>query len=67
MYSPGDIVDLNDRLFGWRGVYTVMPTQSVTSLIKIKNQGTGSQQFVSADRLRKGRLSQFFLKGLRPK
>ena len=42
----------------------VMAKKVETPLIKIKNQGTGSQQFVSPDRLRKGRLSQFFLKSL---
>jgi hypothetical protein len=64
MYEPGDIVDLNDGLLGWRGKYIVMAKKVITSLIKIKNQGTNSQQFVSAGRLRKSRLSQFFVKGL---
>jgi hypothetical protein len=64
MYSPGDIVDLDDRIFGWRGRYVVMAKKVDTPLIKIKNMATNSQQFVSADRLRKSRLSQFFLKSL---
>lgn len=66
MYSAGDIVDLNDRIFGWRGQYIVMAKKVDTPLIKIKNMGTNSQQFVSADRLRRGRLSQFFIKSLVP-
>jgi hypothetical protein len=53
-------------MFGWRGQYIVMAKKVDTPLIKIKNQGTGSQQFVSADRLRKSRLSQFFIKSLKP-
>jgi hypothetical protein len=64
MYNVGDIVDLNDRVFGWRGKYVVMVKKTETPLIKIKNQGTGSQQFVSADRLRLSRLPQFSLKSL---
>jgi hypothetical protein len=65
-YNVGDIVDLNDLMFGWRGQYIVMAKKVDTPLIKIKNQGTGSQQFVSADRLRKSRLSQFSIKSLKP-
>jgi hypothetical protein len=64
MYSPGDIVDLDDRIFGWRGRYLVMVKKIDTPLIKIKNMATNSVQFVSPDRLRKSRLSQFFLKSL---
>jgi hypothetical protein len=64
MYSPGDIVDLDDRVFGWRGQYIVMAKKVDTPLVKIKNMATNSQQFVSPDRLRKSRLSQFFLKSL---
>lgn len=65
MYEPGDIVDLFDTTFQqWRGRYIVLPKKVVTELIKIKNLGTNSQQFVRAKRLRKGRLSQFFLKSL---
>jgi hypothetical protein len=37
-----------------------------TPLVKIRNLATGSQQFVSPDRLRKSRLSQFFIKSLMP-
>jgi len=65
-YNPGDIVDLNDLMFGWRGKYVVMPKKVETPLVKIKNQGTGSQQFVSPERLRRSRLSQFFIKSLLP-
>jgi hypothetical protein len=66
MFQPGDIVDLNDALFGWRGSYQVVASKVVTELIKIKNVKTGSQQFVKPDRLRKGRLPPFFIKGLQP-
>jgi hypothetical protein len=54
-------VDLNDGNFGWRGKYIVMVKKVETPLIKIKNLGTGSQQFVRAESLRKSRSSQFFL------
>jgi hypothetical protein len=67
MYAPGDIVDLNDLLFGWRGRYIVMAKKTDTPLIKIKNTATNSQQFVSASRLRRSRLSQFFIKSLQIK
>lgn len=67
MFSTGDIVDLNDQLFGWRGQYTVTGMSPDGKLIKIKNCGTGSQQFVSASKLRKSRLSQFFIKSLQGK
>jgi hypothetical protein len=66
MYSTGDIVDLNDLMFGWRGQYIVMAKKVDTPLVKIRNLATGSQQFVSPDRLRKSRLSQFFIKSLMP-
>jgi len=66
MFEPGTIVDLNDHIFGWRGQYKVLPKKAETSLVKIKNLGTNSEQFVSADRLRRSRLSQFFIKGLAP-
>jgi hypothetical protein len=65
MYEPGDIVDLFDTTFKeWRGRYTVMDKRVDSPLVKIKNLGTNSQQFVSPDRLRKGKLGQFFIKGL---
>jgi hypothetical protein len=66
MYSTGDIVDLNDLMFGWRGQYIVMAKKIDTPLVKIRNLATGSQQFVNPDRLRKSRLSQFFIKSLMP-
>jgi hypothetical protein len=66
MYSTGDIVDLNDLMFGWRGQYIVMAKKVDTPLVKIRNLATGSQQFVNPDRLRKSRLSQFFIKSLMP-
>jgi hypothetical protein len=66
MYSTGDIVDLNDLMFGWRGQYIVMAKKVDTPLVKIRNLATGSQQFVSPERLRKSRLSQFFIKSLMP-
>jgi hypothetical protein len=37
MFSTGDIVDLNDQLFGWRGQYTVTGMSPDGKLIKIKN------------------------------
>jgi hypothetical protein len=64
MYNVGDIVDLNDLMFGWRGQYVVVMQKTHFHLVKIKNLGTNSVQFVSPDRLRKSRLSQFFLKSL---
>jgi len=64
MYDIGDIVDLNDQNFGWRGQYTVITQKSNFELIKIQNLGTKSQQFVSPDKLRRSRLSQFFVKSL---
>jgi hypothetical protein len=64
MYNVGDIVDLNDLMFGWRGKYVVVVQKTHFHLVKIKNMGTNSMQFVSPDRLRKSRLSQFFIKGL---
>jgi hypothetical protein len=67
MYLVGEIVDLNDRIMGWRGQYSVMMKIADTPLIKIKNLGTNSQQFVSADRLRKGRLAQFTVKSIQGK
>jgi hypothetical protein len=66
-FSPGDSVDLYDRLFQqWRGAYVVAPQKTDTGLIKIRNTKTGSQQFVRAERLRKGRLAPFFIKTLKP-
>jgi hypothetical protein len=67
MFETGAIVDLNDLLFGWRGQYVVLAKKVDTPLIKIKNMGTNSQQFVSADRLRRSRLPQFFIKSLQLK
>ena len=63
-YPVGTIVDLNDRLFGWRGQYKVLVQKSNFDKVRIQNVATGSQQFVSPDRLRLSRLSQFFLKSL---
>jgi hypothetical protein len=44
-----------------------MAKKADTPLIKIKNMATNSQQFVSASRLRRSRLSQFFIKSLQIK
>lgn len=63
-YPPGTIVDLHDRIFGWRGQYKVLVQKSNFDKVRIQNLGTNSQQFVSPDRLRLSRLSQFFLKSL---
>jgi hypothetical protein len=66
-YNVGDIVDLNDLMFGWRGQYIVVTQKAHFHLVKIKNLGTNSQQFVSPDRLRRSRLQQFFIKSLQIK
>jgi hypothetical protein len=63
-YPVGTIVDLHDRIFGWRGQYKVLVQKSNFDKVRIQNLGTNSQQFVSPDRLRLSRLSQFFLKSL---
>ena len=60
----GTIVDFNDDLFGWRGQYKVVVQKSNFELVKIQNLGSKSQQFVSPDKLRLSRLSQFFIRGL---
>jgi len=64
MFNCGDIVDLRDELFGWRGQYKIVPQKSNFEKVRIQNLGTGSKQFVSPDRLRPSRLPQFFIKGL---
>jgi hypothetical protein len=66
-FDVGTVVDLLDMAFGWRGRYIVMAQKSHFHLVKIRNMGTNSQQFVSPDRLRLSRLSQFFLKSLQGK
>jgi len=63
MLAVGDIVDLNDRNFGWRGIYTIVK-QYDDGKVQIVNNGTKSKQTVSPDRLRKSRLSQFFIRCL---
>jgi hypothetical protein len=63
-FPIGTIVDFNDDLFGWRGQYKVVVQKSNFEHVKIQNLGTKSQQFVSPDKLRLSRLSQFFVKGL---
>jgi hypothetical protein len=63
-FPVGTIVDLDDGLFGWRGQYKVVAQKSNFELVKIQNLGTKSQQFVSPDKLRLSRLSQFFIRGL---
>jgi hypothetical protein len=67
MYNVGDIVDFRDELFGWRGRYVIVTQKTHFHLVKIKNLGTNSMQFVSPDRLRKSRLQQFFIRGLQGK
>ena len=52
---------------GWRGQYKVLTQKSNFDKVRIQNLGTGSQQFVSADRLRLSKLSQFFLKSFQSK
>jgi hypothetical protein len=63
-YPVGTIVDLNDRLFGWRGQYKVIAQKSNFEKVRIENLGTHSKQFVSPDRLRLGKLPQFFIKSM---
>ena len=63
-FPVGAIVDFDDDLFGWRGKYIVVVQKSHFHLIKIRNMATNSVQFVSPDKLRLSRLSQFFVKGL---
>ena len=63
-FPVGTIVDFDDDLFGWRGKYIVVAQKSHFHLIKIRNMATNSVQFVSPDKLRLSRLSQFFVKGL---
>jgi len=63
-FPIGTIVDLKDGLFGWRGQYKVVAQKSNFELVKIQNLGTKSQQFVAPDKLRLGRLPQFFIRGL---
>ena len=63
-FPIGTIVDFNDGLFGWRGQYKVVAQKSNFELVKIRNMATNSVQFVSPDKLRLSRLSQFFVKGL---
>ena len=63
-FPVGTIVDLDDGFFGWRGKYIVVVQKSHFHLIKIRNMATNSVQFVSPDKLRLSRLSQFFVKGL---
>lgn len=66
MFSPGDIVDLNDGLFGWRGTYSVIKIVD-DEKVQIKNNGTNSKQTVSIKKLRRSRLPQFFIKSLQGK
>lgn len=63
---PGTIVDLNDKLFGWRGKYKIMEQKANFDLVRIQNLQTNSIQFVSPDRLRLSILPQFRLKSLLP-
>jgi hypothetical protein len=58
-FPIGTLVDLYDSGFKqWRGEYTVVKITE-TGLHKIKNTKTNSQQFVSEDKLRMGRLRPF--------
>lgn len=58
-FSIGTLVDLYDSGFKqWRGEYIVVKITE-TGLHKIKNTKTNSQQFVSEDKLRMGRLRPF--------
>jgi hypothetical protein len=66
-FSVGMIVDLSDALFGWRGSYEVVKQTSSFEKVKIKNVKTGSQQFVSPEKLRMGRLPPFCIQSLQDK
>jgi hypothetical protein len=64
-YNVGTIVDLYDYGFKqWRGEYTIVKLYPETELYKIKNNKTGSQQFVKEKTLRVGRLCPFRIKSL---
>lgn len=68
MFATGDQVDLYDySLQVWRGQYVVMKSNASGDLIKIRNTGTGSQQFVRAKNLRRGKCPPFFIKILSAK
>lgn len=65
MFSVGEVVDLYDHSLGlWRGQYVVMKSTASGDFIKIRNTGTGSQQFVKASSLRRGKCLPFFVKSL---
>lgn len=63
-FPIGTLVDLYDFGFKqWRGEYIVIKLGD-NGLHKIKNTKTSSQQFVSEDKLRMGRLGPFSIKSL---
>lgn len=59
-YEPraGDVVDLKDPNFGWRGQYVVM-RMTEGGLVEIRNLGTQSRQRVKPVVLRPSRLQPF--------
>ena len=64
-YAVGTVVDLYDPGFKqWRGEYTVVKIYPETGLYKVKNNKTGSQQFVKEAVLRVGRLKPFRIESL---
>lgn len=64
-FSVGTIVDLYDTGFKqWRGEYIVTKIHPETSLYKIKNTKTNSQQTVKEKALRMGRLGPFRIESL---
>lgn len=61
LYPDGSVVDLYDfTMSRWRGKYTVVRTNA-QGLHRIKNNKTGSQQWVSEDKLRPSTCTQFRL------
>lgn len=65
MLTVGDLVDLDDQNFGWRGIYTITKDYG-NGKVQIVNNGTKSKQIVSLSRLRRNRLPPFSLKSLQP-
>ena len=63
MLIIGDLVDLEDHNFGWRGIYTISKDYG-DGTVQIVNNGTKSKQRVSLSRLRRNRLPQFCIKSL---
>jgi hypothetical protein len=61
--TVGELVDLNDKNFGWRGIYTITKDYG-DETVQIVNNGTKSKQRVKLADLRRNRLPQFRIAGL---